>query len=175
MIIFDSEAVAEALLMCYNEVKAVGKRKKLMICISCALAAVIVTAGVCLFVHSKKPKTYSTAKTECEKVLVKHGTELESLSAEVLETGNPASGYYDSYFYSCHQEDSFVTFEIDGQGMLGGQYWSLVYTKDGTFYGETESYLYEQPDGNNIVKAERLDAHWWYLWTDYDGTERSYQ
>ena len=50
-----------------------------------------------------------------------------------------------------------------------------AYCIDGTFYCETESYLYKETNGNNIVKAERINEHWWYLWTDYDGTERSYQ
>ena len=85
------------------------------------------------------------------------------------------SGHFKNYYYSCHSEDGSVSFDIDAQGFLGGQYWNLVYTKDGTFYGETESYLYEETNGNNIVRAEKINEHWWYLWTDYDGTERSYQ
>lgn len=59
--------------------------------------------------------------------------------------------------------------------MLGGQYWELVYTKDGTLWGETDVYFNEEENGNNIVKAERLNGNWWYFWTDYDGTERSFQ
>ena len=77
-------------------------------------------------------------------------------------------------YNSSNIEEGFVSFDIDAQGFLGGQYRELVYTKDGTFYYETDSYLYEETNGNNIVRAERINEHWWYLWNDYDGTEGSY-
>ena len=98
---------------------------------------------------------------------------MEQIAVDSLKTNN--SGDFRDYFYSCYQEEGFVKFDIDAQGFLGGQYWELVYTEDGTLYGESESYLYEETNGNNIVRAEKINEHWWYLWTDYDGTERSYQ
>lgn len=39
--------------------------------------------------------------------------------------------------------------------MLGGQYWELVYSKDRTFYVESETYLHKEINGNNIVRAEK--------------------
>ena len=98
---------------------------------------------------------------------------MEQIAVDSLLTNN--SGDFGDYFYSCYQEEGFVKFDIDSQGFLGGQYWELVYTQDGTFYGETESYTHEETNGNNIVRAEKINEHWWCLWTDYDGTGRSYQ
>ena len=100
---------------------------------------------------------------------------MEEISNDLLKSRKNEHGNFNEWFYICYPEENFVKFELDGQSMLGGQYWDLVYTNDGTFYGETESYLYEETNGNNIVRAEKINEHWWYLWTDYDGTERSYQ
>lgn len=119
------------------------------------------------------PKTYSSAKIECEKVLDKYQIQMEQIAVDSLQTNN--SSDFKDYFYSCYQDEGFVIFDIDAQGMLGGQYWDLVYTKDGTFYGESETYLYKETNGNNVVRAEKINEHWWYLWTDYDGTDRSYK
>ena len=152
-----------------------GKWKIFVLIIAMCIAVVaLFAAGFETFVNTVTPKTYSAAKKECEKALAEHRTEMEQIAADALE-GNGASGkFYDNYYY-VDPENGYVVYEIDAQGMLGGQYWELVYTTDGTFGGETESYLYEETGGNNIRKAEKLDAHWWYLWTDYDGTARSNQ
>ena len=151
------------------------KRKKIFVSVIClsVVAVLIIVLGI--FINSIKPKTYSTAKIECEKVLSKYQTEMEEISNDLLKSRKNEHGNFNEWFYICYPEENFVKFELDGQGMFGGQYWDLVYTNDGTFYGETESYLYEETNGNNIVRAEKINEHWWYLWTDYDGTERSYQ
>ena len=121
------------------------------------------------------PKTFSSAKNECVNVLEKHQTEMEQIAVDSLESSKNVSGHFKEYYYSCHIEEGFISFDIDAQGFLGGQYCEFVYTKDGTFYGEADSYLHEETEGNNIVRAEKINEHWWYLWTDYDGTDRSYK
>ena len=100
---------------------------------------------------------------------------MEEIAIDLLSEEKEASGHFKEYYYAYRLDDSFVTFEIDVQGMLGGQYWSLIYTKDGTYCGESEKYLYEESDGNNVIIAEKLDNHWWFYWIDYDGTGRSHQ
>lgn len=150
-----------------------NKRKIIFVSAICLLVVSILIIALGIFINSIKPKTYSTAKIECEKILSKHQTEMEEISNNLLKSRTNGHGHYNEWFYIYYPEEKFVKFELDGQGMLGGQYWDLVYTSDGTYYGEKESYLFEESDGNNIVKAERLDGHWWYVWTDYDGTDRS--
>ena len=153
-----------------------NKRKKIvLISLICIMVIAIITVIFGVFINSILPKTYSSAKKECEKVLDKYQAQMEEIAVDSLKSGKNVSGDFKEYFYSCHFEEGLVKFDIDAQGMLGGQYWELVYTQDGTFYGESESYQYEETSGNNIMRAEKLDEHWWYLWTDYDGTERSYQ
>ncbi len=147
----------------------------LVISAICIIIFAVIIVGLWLSINSIIPKTYSSAKKECEKVLDKYQVQMEEIAVDSLKSGKSVSGDFKEYFYSCYIEEGFVSFDIDAQGFLGGQYWELVYTKDGTFYGETESYLYKETNGNNIVRAEKINEHWWYLWTDYDGTERSYQ
>ena len=150
------------------------KRNIIILIVSISVGIALLIGLISLF-NAIKPKTFSTAKIACEKFLDKNQTQMEEIAIVSLNSEKDNSGHYKEYYYSCYQEEGFVKFEIDAQGMLGGQYWDLVYTQDGIFYGETESYLYEETDGNNIIRAEKISEHWWYLWTDYDGTERSYQ
>lgn len=153
-----------------------SKAKK---CISVSVICVIIIAitmfGLYFFMNSIIPKTYSSAKKECEIILAKHQAQMEEVATNSLKSEKNASGNYLDYYYSCYQEEGCVKFDIGAQGMLGGQYWELVYTEDGNLYGESKSYFYEETGGNNIIKAEKLDNCWWFLWTDYDGTDRSYK
>ena len=135
----------------------------------------IVMALLIFLINSVTPKTYSSAKKECENILEKHQVQMEDIAVDSLKSKTDVSGHYLEYYYSRYQKENNVKFDIDGQGMLGGQYWALVYTQDGNLWGENERYLYEEIDGNNIVKAEKLNDHWWFFWTDYDGTDRSYK
>lgn len=124
---------------------------------------------------SLQPKTYSTAKEVCEDYLADNRDRLEQIAQDLLDEGESGSGYYQNRYYSYNAKNSFVVFDVDGQGMLGGQYWQLVYSKNGKYYGKTDTYLFREEKGNNIVRAERLDDYWWYRWTDYDGTDRSFE
>ena len=152
-----------------------NKRKNIIVISIICVVVIAIIVGLYAFINSIIPRTYSSARQECKKVLNKYQTEMEQIAVDSLESSKNVSGHFKEYYYSCHIEEGFVSFDIDAQGFLGGQYWELVYTKDGTFYGETESYLHKETNGNNIIRAEKINGHWWYLWTDYDGTERSYQ
>ena len=141
------------------------------------ILAVVATllVGFALLLDAIKPKTYNTAKTECENILEKHRAQLEECALDALSKEQASFDQCLDYDYICYPEVGHVVFSIDAQGMLGGQYWELVYTKDGTYFNQTETYRREESSGNNVIKAERLDDHWWYVWTDYDGTGRSDQ
>ena len=152
------------------------KHKKVLILVAVILAVVAtLLVGFSLLLDAITPKTYTTAKTECENVLEEHRVQLEECALDAL---NKEKAFFDKcldYDYIGYPDVGYVVFSIDAQGMLGGQYWELVYTQDGTYYNQTETYQREETSGNNVTKAERLDDHWWYVWTDYDGTDRSDQ
>lgn len=150
-------------------------KKLIFISIICVAVITFATVGLGFFIDSIIPKTYSSAKKECEKILNKYQVQMEEIAVNSLKSSRNVSGNFKEYFYSSYKKDGYVKFDISEQGMLGGQYWDLVYTADGTFNGETKSFLYKQTSGNDIIRAEKINEHWWYLWTDYDGTKRSYK
>lgn len=152
-----------------------NKRKNIIVISIICVVVIAIIVGLYAFINSVIPRTYSSARQECKKVLNKYQIEMEQIAVDSLQSNKNISGHFQEYYYSCHIDEGFVSFDIDAQGFLGGQYWELVYTQDGTLYDEPESYLHKETNGNDIVRAEKINEHWWYLWTDYDGTERSYQ
>ena len=120
--------------------------------------------------------TYSSAKKESRHILEKNQIQMQEFAVSALNSKADQSGYFNEYYYYCKQEQGIVKFDIGAQGiMLGGQYWSLVYTESGLLYGEAKAYYFEEEDGNNIIRAEIIKENWWFLWIDYDGTEKSQQ
>ena len=124
-------------------------------------------------------KDYSSAAKSCRRFLSKNAEEMTSIAEDLLNGDTnvgESSGHYKDHYYSLEEDadgEKYVKFDIDAQGMLGGQYWSLIYCPDGTLYGQSETYYSEETDGNNISRAEKIDGSWWYYWIDYDGTELS--
>ena len=136
----------------------------------------MIVFAVCLaFASCFGENTYSSAKEECRQILEKHQVQMEDLALNSLDSKVDQYGYFNKYYYGCHQDQDFVKFDIDGQGTLGGQYWSLVYTDNGLLYDEEEAYYFEEDDGNNIIRAEKIEGNWWFYWEDYDGTDKSQQ
>ena len=129
-------------------------------------------------VRSALPETYSSAKKQCERRLRWFKGDMERAAewtfSQTPDGSNYISGECRGMYYIRYNGENTVRFDVDGQGMLGGQYWHLVYTPDGMLYGQDEIYEYRESDGgNNIARAEKIDGSWWFLWVDYDGTEYS--
>ena len=144
--------------------------------ISAFLAALAITLLLCGC--GTKVKSYSDARAVCETFLSDNKEEMTGISTGLLTDGQGetgSSGKYKDRDYSLLRVDGgkYVKFDIGAQGLLGGQYWSLIYCPDETFCGESVRYSSKEPEGNNIIKAERLDGNWWYYWVDYDGTKYS--
>ena len=143
---------------------------------------IVLIGGFFILKIMLQPETYTSAKSDCVKVLNKNRAELDEFAKKLLaETPQSLAGEYPKTpytsfkNYNCHVTNHHdAVFNIGSQGMLGGQYWSLMYTADGTYRGQAETY-YEIWDDNNIIKAEHIYGNWWYLWEDYDATERSEQ
>ncbi len=150
--------------------KGGGNVKKSKVITFCIILALCISFTSCI-----GGKTYSSAQKKCNRILDKYQAEMEELAIHALTSEEDEYGSFKEYSYCCYREQGFVKFDIDGQGMLGGQYWSLVYTDDGLLYGETEKYDFEEENGNNIIRAEKLNENWWFYWEDYDGTDKSQQ
>ena len=151
------------------------KTKKITLIIGVSILSLAV---LCLILYALLgavfSKSYETAKRESESYLWIHKTKLEKIALECFSSKEKGGKEDSAYRYSFDPNQELVCFEVDSQGMLGGQYWELVYTKDGTLYGQTKTYL-QTFHGGNVIKAERIDEHWWFLWTDYDAGGKSYR
>ena len=137
-----------------------------------AIAVIILTIHAAFrFVKLFERETYSSAKKECVEYLEENRSQLEDVVLAALQDGLEEHG--DSRFdYSVDLEKGLVKFSVDAQGMLGGQYWDLVYTRSGLYENQSESY-YSVFDERIVTKGEKLDDHWWFIWRDYDSTELS--
>ncbi len=130
---------------------------------------------VCAMLNACAAETYSTAKEATEEFLIQNREEMEKIAVSLSDDEIENSGHYKDLSYFYDEKNDCTEFEIDAQGMLGGQYWGLIYTKDGCYCGQSETYLYEEPEGNNIRRAEKLDGRWWFIWEDYDGNALSFK
>lgn len=148
-----------------------SKVKGILISIIAILVIVVVVVGLFRLIDFLSWETYSSAKKECVEYLEKNRSLLEDVVLAALQDGLEEHG--DSRFdYSVDLEKGLVKFSVDAQGMLGGQYWDLVYTRSGLYENRSESY-YSVFDESIVTKGEKLDDHWWYIWNDYDLTELS--
>ena len=124
-------------------------------------------------------KSYTDARKTCDAFLVANKEEMTAIANDLLTNRqNEKSGRYKGFDYALIGSDDrgrYIKFEIGAQGLLGGQYWSLVFCPDGALFDEDMLYSWKQPDGNNIIKAEKIDGNWWYYWEDFDGTKYSDQ
>ena len=87
--------------------------------------------------------TYQSAKDYSVSFLKHNREELERIAKETLKNKNSSVNEYKKASEIKYDEPELaVNFEMGSQGMLGGQYWRLVYTEKGNYRGETDKYNY---------------------------------
>ena len=140
--------------------------KKVLIC----LALLIFLCG---FSGCAEEKGYEEIKAEAVSLLEQNQMEMERIAADTIENSvDPESEAVEGVAYIKYdKENGYVVFAIDAQGMLGGQYWSLVYTPNGTYNDQPLKYTWDEESGNNRIIAEKIADNWFFLWEDYDGRE----
>lgn len=152
---------------------ALKKSWKIAIIVLAAVIMLLTAIGV-IRTFFPSTHTFASAKWSASRTLERHRGEMEAIALPLADLDHHETGLYNDYFYINDPVQDTVQFDIGSQGMLGGQYWSLVYSKEGTLHGQEETYLWQEENGNNVIRAERLDEHWWFMWIDYDGTDQSY-
>ena len=133
---------------------------------------IILVAAVGILLYTIRPKTYSTAMASSVVFLDDNRIGMEEISLNLIGKSETVSGEYKGHYYTYDPDKGTVTFEIDGQGIQGGQYWSLIYTDDGYLFNPPteKSYIHLT---TYIERAEKLDDHWWFYWIDYDESKMS--
>ena len=82
----------------------------------------------------------------------------------IPENIKDAGYYYDDYFNFKNNEE-YIKIYIDAQGMLGGQYYGLIYSKN----NEKELIKNKELHGNNIFIRQKIKDNWYFYYDDYDG------
>ena len=127
--------------------------------------------------------TYDSGKREMMKYLKENKSELEKIAIELYESKSSKNSPYKKISYGSYvknnslEKSSFVQFDFDSQGFLGGQYYGLIYSQDENIYDGKNIIIYDEKkeigEGNNIFIREKLADNWYYYYDDYDGKIKS--
>ena len=136
----------------------------------------IVTIIITIFFISNKTEMsdYDKAKKEILKFLTKNITELEKICKESLIKKDTEIHEFKGkvYYNSFRNGKECVVICINVQGMLGGQYWDLVFCEDDILYNKSidinGNYI-DDTTGNNIFIMEKLKDNWYLSYEDWDG------
>jgi len=132
-------------------------------------------------VDGNKKSDYKKSESQTMKFLNDNTDKLNNLAQEYLIDHNLESKKYKIVYLIAYRDiDDIhnekletVQFECGSQGMLGGQYWGLLYIPDNHYLGEKDLYIYnehqEKGNGNNIFIRKKLKDNWFFYYDDYDG------
>ena len=146
-------------------------KKIVIILISIVITFLIFILGFRLFVI----KDYNSAKKSSIKFLNSNQIELEKIYDKIiLNNQENASGRYKEKFYIYYSNDEkYIKLDIDSQGMLGGQYWGIIYCPSDDLIDNNYIEIYDENtetnNGNNIFIKERIKENWYFYYDDYDG------
>ena len=117
---------------------------------------------------------YNTAKKITIKYLEHNEEQLEKIVNELYENKSSITdlnenithaGYYNSNNFNFKNNEEYIKFEIDSQGMLGGQYYGLIYSIN----NNEELIIKEKVNGNNTFIRQKIKDNWYFYYDDYDG------
>lgn len=139
----------------------------------------LVLAGVLLQVKPSE-KTYDEAKEETIIFLNDNIDNLQDISKSILKIKSNSykeHKYKDkTYVYSYMQNEEgkeYIQIDFDGQGMLGGQGWGLIYSDNDDLLNGNSYYIYDEKEqtgtGNNIFIKEKIKDKWYFYYDDWDG------
>lgn len=153
------------------------KAKKKYIVISILLVIIV---GLAQFIYNSFVlDDYTRAKRQSERFLNKNISELQQKSKTLLHSKSSKTKEYKGKSYSYKTEENngaikrYIEFEIDAQGMLGGQYWGIIYSSNDDLLDGNTVHVYDEKEmtgkGNNIYIIQKIKDNWYFYYYDYDG------
>lgn len=137
---------------------------------------------VFLFIRGKDLNRfdYNSSKKVAIEFLNDNKEELESMTKEIYTSKsfkeNPYKNIISVNYVESAQDlydKEHIEFYMDSQGMLGGQYYGLIYSLDSNFNDNKVIKIYDQfketGNGNNIYIREKISDNWYFFYNDYDG------
>lgn len=152
------------------------KNKKKIIIILFVIIVLISSIGFISYNNILKEYNYNDAKKQCIKLLNKNISEFVNLSEKAIDSNSTNINKYKKYNYKLYHDKNnkeYVKFNIDSQGMLGGQYWGIIYSPNDDYLDEENKKVYneseERDNGNNVIIYEKIRENWYFFYEDYDG------
>ena len=147
-------------------------KKKIIVLFSILLFIIII--AITWSLYKMNNSDYYRAKKETLKFLDKNITKLEEISKESLSKKDKETYEFKTKKYHFAENDGkeYIVININAQGMLGGQYWDLIYCEDDYLDGNTIDIYDEYKEtgsGNNIFILEKIRDNWYFSYQDWDG------
>ncbi len=149
-------------------------KKKIIVLSSVILFILISITILFLYKGSNSNGDYERAKKETLSFLDENIKQLEELSKESLSKKYSEMQTFKTkeYYFDENNGKEYIVININAQGMLGGQYWYLLYCEDDFLDGKN-IYIYDEyketGSGNNIFIVEKIKDNWYFYYQDWDG------
>ena len=124
---------------------------------------------------------YHLAKKETILFLNENELELEKVCIDALLKKDSKTDIfkekrysYETKIYYIGEEKAkeYIKIDINAQGMLGGQYWSLIYSEGDYLDGKKiiiDDEFQKTGNGDNVFIKEHLRDNWYFEYEDWDG------
>lgn len=148
--------------------------KRSMLIIAFVFVVIGIVSIIVILCYSNK-NDYKKAKNECISFLNENLEELTSIVEERISSKLDKYEKYKDTSYDYHKDylsREYIQFDIGAQGMLGGQYWGIIYSLDDLLEGK-DIEIYDEKEytgeGNNIFIKEKIKDNWYFYYNDFDG------
>lgn len=162
------------------------KKSSLMIIIGVVIFCIyiyVTNLGKLFYKRDYDKFDFNSAKEETTLYLKENKKELENIADELYKSKTTQNNPYKNVSYvSYHnypknnnslENTEYIIFDLDSQGMLGGQYYGLIYSKNKNIYNGNSLAIYDENketgNGNNIEIRKKIDNNWFFYYDDYDG------
>lgn len=138
----------------------------------CILLLFIILPGC-----KKEPNDYNHTRDECISIFQNNKESLSSIAEKAIEQKSDKDLSFSkvsSISYNDNYDGLYVDFSVDAQGMLGGQYWGIIYSPSDEFPNWANKLynkigFYKEESDNNRFFCERIESNWFFYYLDYDG------
>lgn len=158
------------------------KIPKIMLIICLLLSIIVISLFLVLFKKGSNDFNYNSAKNNAIKYLDINEKKLIKIANALYKDKSSKKNPYKGITYASYNEKSeinkwneknYIKFDLDAQGMLGGQYYGLIYSTEKNFFDSKSLVIYDEHketgDGNNIFIRQKIKKNWYFYYDDYDG------
>lgn len=157
-------------------------KKLKIILIVCSLFFILVISLFFVFNKDFGKFSYNSAKDNAVKYLNVNEKELIKIANSLYNDKSSKKNPYKGITYASYHEETekngwneknYIKFYLAAQGMLGGQYYGLIYSTEKNFFDSRSLIIYDEHketgDGNNIFIRQKIKKNWYFYYDDYDG------